>query len=337
MTCSALADCDSDLQARIASLLGQPLGALTHITGGGNSRVYRVETPDGPRAVKLYPAGGEKRDRLDAETTAIAFMVRNGMDNVPSLVTFDRLRNMAVFVWLDGRPVDMAGPAEIDAALEFLHALHGLRTAPGASDLPLAAEACLSVAELVGQIERRRDRLLATAGAPHDFLKDEVEPTLAAAAAMAGRTGAAAVLPVPVRTLSPSDFGFHNALRRPDGRLAFLDFEYFGWDDPAKLTADVLLHPGMRLTDAAKARFADGARMLYGRDDPGFADRLAVTMPLYALRWCMIVLNEFLPERWAQRIRAGVDVERPAVLDRQLTKARGFLVSARTLLNGASA
>ena len=42
------------------------------------------------------------------------------------------------------------------------------------------------------------------------------------------------------RCLSPSDFGFHNALLRgrpgvPGARdWVFLDFEYFGWDDPAK-------------------------------------------------------------------------------------------------------
>ena len=54
-------------------------------------------------------------------------------------------------------------------------------------------------------------------------------------------------IPTNARTLSPSDFGFHNTLRRPDGELAFLDFEYFGWDDPAKTITDFLLHPGMQL------------------------------------------------------------------------------------------
>src|ERR1700680_1391707 len=39
-----------------------------------------------------------------------------------------------------------------------------------------------------------------------------------------------AELPQEWRSLVPSDFGFHNSLRRPDGSLAFLDFEYFGWD-----------------------------------------------------------------------------------------------------------
>ena len=50
--------------------------------------------------------------------------------------------------------------------------------------------------------------------------------------------------PQRLRVLSPSDFGFHNALRRPDGTIVFVDFEYFGWDDPAKMMADAMLHPG---------------------------------------------------------------------------------------------
>src|SRR5439155_21002106 len=54
------------------------------------------------------------------------------------------------------------------------------------------------------------------------------------------------------RTLSPSDFGFHNALRQADGRIIFLDFEYFGWDDPAKMIADFLLHPAMELSAELK-------------------------------------------------------------------------------------
>ena len=47
------------------------------------------------------------------------------------------------------------------------------------------------------------------------------------------------------RVVSPSDFGFHNALRTEDGRLAFLDFEYAGWDDPAKLVCDFELQPAV--------------------------------------------------------------------------------------------
>ena len=43
-----------------------------------------------------------------------------------------------------------------------------------------------------------------------------------------------AALPKETRCLSPSDFGFHNALLEATGKLRFVDFEYAGWDDPAK-------------------------------------------------------------------------------------------------------
>ena len=53
--------------------------------------------------------------------------------------------------------------------------------------------------------------------------------------------------------MSPSDFGFHNALATPGGRLVFIDFEYAGWDDPAKLANDFFCQPAVPVD----ARFYD--------------------------------------------------------------------------------
>ena len=102
----------------------------------------------------------------------------------------------------------------------------------------------------------------------------------------------------------------------------FIDFEYFGWDDPVKLTADFLQHPGMSLDDALQARFKAGAVGVYGKHDPAFAQRLDLHFPLIGLRWCMILLNEFLPERWYRRQFAGTEDSREIVIQRQLAKAR---------------
>src|SRR5208282_1028404 len=69
------------------------------------------------------------------------------------------------------------------------------------------------------------------------------------------------------RTLSPSDFGFHNARRRADRSLIFYDFEYFGWDDPVKPVCDFVLHPGMTISDAQRRGFVSGAAEIYGADE----------------------------------------------------------------------
>jgi len=113
----------------------------------------------------------------------------------------------------------------------------------------------------------------------------------------------------------------------------FLDFEYFGWDDPVKLAADFLLHPGMVLTEGQKRRFLEGVGHVFA-DDPEFRIRLNQHYPLYALRWAMIVLNEFLPEKWRRRKYAGTQVEREAAQQRQLDKAQTFLAMARSAHKG---
>ena len=60
------------------------------------------------------------------------------------------------------------------------------------------------------------------------------------------------ILPKSERCLSPSDFGFHNAICDVNGVYHFVDFEYFGWDDPAKMICDFILHPGMDLPNKYK-------------------------------------------------------------------------------------
>jgi hypothetical protein len=127
------------------------------------------------------------------------------------------------------------------------------------------------------------------------------------------------------RSLVPSDFGFHNSLRRPDGTLAFFDFEYFGWDDPVKLTADVLLHPGTPLMLPRRQQFRHAAECLYGRDAT-FRLRLDALYPLFGLRWALIVLNEFLPDRWRRRVMAGAAGSWAVTKQRQLARAREYMI-----------
>ena len=166
-----------------------------------------------------------------------------------------------------------------------------------------ASEACLSGAEIVRQIRTRYARLNDIAeerSALRRLLEKAFKPALAKHVDQAKLAynnwhwSWNDDLPSSRRILSPSDMGFHNAVRRRSGELVFLDFEYFGWDDPVKLVADFMLHPGMSLGARHRQKFHDGA-VLALNVDPTFQDRLNILYPLYALRWVMIILNEFLP------------------------------------------
>ena len=267
----------------------------------------------------------DDRDRLGHEFDGLHFLKVSGIGRaLPATLAVDRAARCALYEWIDGIAVTQHDSADVDAGLELMAQLHRARAAPGAAALAPATEAVLHVSDLVDQIEGRLTRLAAAAAAEPDlaaFLDRDLRPQIDRRLARLTGWDVHRMLDPAHRTLSPSDFGFHNALRRTDRSLTFIDFEYFGWDDPVKLTADFLWHPAMQLSEVERARFVTGARALY-RDDPAFSERLAVCFPLYGIRWTLIILNEFLPQLWARRSFAGKGGDWAAAKRDQLRKAQ---------------
>ena len=320
------------------ALCRRRVDAVVHAGGGGHSRIYRVDSGGDCFALKVYPPRGQDpRDRLGTEVKALRFLEAQGVKLVPRVLAADAERGFALLEWIAGAAVIEVGPAEIDAAVAFLGDVRDLGAAAGAEAMPLASEACLSGAEIVRQVETRKARLLQLSAREPElaaFLDDEFAPALAEihtwardGYAAAGIDFAAELAPH-LRTLIPADFGFHNALRRPDGSLAFVDFEYFGWDDPVKAAADFLLHPAMTLAEEMKRRFGAGMCDRFAHDTT-FVARLRTLFALFGMRWCLILLNEFLPERWAQRAFAGGQGDWRGAKMRQLHRSRQALGTLR--------
>jgi hypothetical protein len=330
------------VMALARSLAGAPVDALEQVTRGRNSRVFRLAAGGKVFALKLFPPpDGDGRDRLATEVEALLLMQQHGIVGVARVVAADPARHGALLTWLDGAPIATPTDADIDAAAAFLAALHALRASAAARAFRRpAAEACLSGREVGRQIRARLAALLALEAAEPAlarFLRDAFAPALAALLARAERAFVAAgldfatPLPQEEQSLVPADFGFHNCLRGADGTLKFLDFEYFGWDDPVKLTADMLHHPGTPLAAAQAARLRAAALRIYG-ESRAFAPRLDALLPLFGLRWVLILLNEFMPERWQRRVAAGDAESWGDAKARQLARARDLLNDLLTRL-----
>ncbi len=332
---------EAGLEATVTALAGAEVRTLESVKGGGNNRVYGAVLADGRTvAAKCYPSQKEDpRDRLGVEFGGLSFLADQGVGAaLPRPLAADREASVALYEWIDGEEVSAVDPAarrsgDVDQALGLLAKLHDLRLAPGAKDLPSGSDPCFSGADLEAGIAGRRKRLGEVAeenDSLRTFLCGEFDSALEGARQRAVRNYEAAGMDFDAaiaeekRTLSPSDFGFHNARRRKDGSLVFLDFEYFGWDDPAKLTADIVMHPGMVLSAEEDGRFRRGLADIY-REDPAYGKRLSALWPLFGLRWCLILLNEFLPERWFRRAYADGGRDRETAQARQLEKSGAML------------
>ena len=337
------------LQALVAASLGETLRGLTLVRGGGNNRIYRGTLAAGTVAVKAYHpvADGSHLQRLERESKSFAWLRSCGIDAVPNVRAVSAAHAFAVYDWIDGEKLPVAiQEAERGAAIagvnRFLDTLHAAKPAPSDGRW-LAQEACLSTQDLLRQIEIRVERLKAIADpALAPFLADRLAPVLDRARARAVAAQAKTDLPwdrsLPESAwdFSPSDFGYHNALRAATGRLVFVDFEYAGWDDAVKLTSEFLWHPGMQLSVAERSSYLQAALRRYA-DIAGFAERLAAQHPLFGLRWCLILLNEFLPERWQKRLFAAggrlAESDWEAAKMRQLDRAGAYLRAAHRIVD----
>ncbi len=329
------------IRSAAAELLQRDVVGLERIGGGRNSQVFRVEDTHSQRfALKAYYRhGSDTRDRLGTEFSAISFLWGRGLRQVPRPIAVDAKRGCAIYEFIEGGRVadEKVNRADLDAAIALIRSLTKLRGHSTSLNFRPASEACFSVQAIVEHLGQRRERLTGAQGvasaltALKSFLADKFAPAFENfvrwSRSHLRRAGIdyEQELSMAERTLSPSDFGFHNALRQADGRIVFLDFEYFGWDDPAKLIADFLLHPAMDLPADLKRYFATNAVQCFP-ENHGLARRVEAVFPLFGLKWCLIFLNEFLPDDLRRRQFAHrAELDQGELQMKQLQKAQRML------------
>lgn len=329
-----------ELRAQAAPFLARhglgPDFTLTPLPGGANNRVLLVESKGLRHVLKSYfhdPA--DARDRFRAEQGLYRLAWTRGLRGLPEPLGWEATFRFGLFAYVEGRRLrpDEITEGRVAEALDFVRGLNAVRGSPAAVDLPLASEAVFSLIGHLDLIERRVTRLRGLAStSPVDqaaaaFVADALAPAWDQVRrrieSEAGRDLEAA-LPRESRCVSPSDFGFHNALLATDDRLRFFDFEYAGWDDPAKLICDFFCQPQVPVGLEHWERFVGS--LGEALDSEGrLATRAARLLPAYRIKWSCILLNEFLPTEQARRRFAGGEGDLAARKTAQLAKARKML------------
>ena len=317
---------------------------IKEITGRANSKIFKIITKDQNYALKLYPSKEfDKRERLLVEFDALTILHQYGVSNTPRPIRKSTDLNTALYEWIDGVSLREVGLKEVSDALNFIDILKKISSLKSDISSQLASEACLSAKELVSQIDRRFKRLseidIKEDPELHKFLSGQFKPVFDEVKKKINKNWKLPWLYdkdliKEFQTLSPSDFGFHNAIHVDNNKIVYIDFEYFGWDDPVKLTSDFIWHAGMDITNKAQHKWLEGMCGIFV-DDKYFLDRFQAYHPLYGLRWSMILLNEFLPEVWEIRKHANRKKEKnhKSIKQIQLNKSKKYLLKVKGLMH----
>lgn len=299
--------------------------------GRGNSRIYKLIGPEKNYALKIYPdRQRDPRPRLETEFAACQMLQNRGYP-VTEAVANDKNLGWGIYRWIEGSSIEEPNELFMDKAIEFVRCLYSDSQLMNSSNqFSQASESCLSGLEITRQIEGRLHSLMAVESSElREFLENELLPYFTFAVQSAKRdcgTLFGMELPRTLQILNPSDFGYHNALRDENGRIVFIDFEYFGWDEPIKLVSDFYWHPGMDIASNLRGQWIKSVLEVFQKD-PSFSQRLNSYLPLFGIRWCLILLNEFLRQGAAHRLHADPQKARDLAKIRfeQLNKSRILL------------
>jgi hypothetical protein len=310
------------------------LSSIQLLPSSGNNRIYKIKMKDGSDyAVKQYLRLKEdSRPRLEAEYSHLNALWKLEFQNIPQPILKEG--NWAVYSLIEGASVKSIGLAEIDEILSFIlrlsDASSGLREfsiLPGSD-----SRSCLG--DYVDQIESRYNRLAEGANTSglekeiNDFLEQKILPhkEFIFSKFYDSIESLGWDLRSPFQEeqqmFSPSDLGFHNILASATekGRLFFLDFEYSGWDDPAKLLADFFHHVGQNVTWEHKwyllERFA-----AHRKQDPNFLRRWETVIDMIGLEWVLIVLNVIDPKEMKRKRFANTNLDPTDLIKTRLSKA----------------
>lgn len=334
---------EGSLNTAIAVLLGLPAERapeiqLEPLAPGGNNRVYIAAVGRYRYLVKQYFRDpSDPRDRLHAEQAFLHYAAAAGISCVPRVIAVEARLGIGIYEFVSGRKMTAAdvSAARVDEAAAFFLRVNNAAYRSAAEMLPVASEACFSIAEHFAAVDRRVARLAeipvttdmdrAARGFAHELAAvwNDLKRRIAREAATRGETLDA---PVVERCVSPSDFGFQNALVRDTGELCFLDFEYAGWDDPAKMAGDFFSHPAVPVPQKYFGRFVR-TTMSFSPWAAVLEERARLLLPILRAKWCCIMLNDFVPEFARRRRFADPGADENARKRRQLDKAQRMLAS----------
>lgn len=312
------------------------------IASGGNNQTYQVFSEKNSYIVKYYfRHQDDRRDRLSSEFLFLQHCRKAASSWTPTPLAADFDKGFALYEFIEGRKVgekDLTLTV-LKQATDFFKTLNKISSRESAGALPLASEACFSIKGHLDLVKSRIDKLaeIESVDQESSTAKSLILVIKAEMASVSNfieldtkkrNLDVSAPLAEGNRCLSPSDFGFHNAILKNDGSIKFIDFEYAGWDDPAKMVGDFFSQLAVPVPEIYFNSFLREVAEPFS-DPESLMLRARYLRPVYQIKWFCIALNIFLPIHLMRRKHSNPDLNEKELKKAQISKAESILQAIR--------
>jgi thiamine kinase-like enzyme len=288
-------------------LLG-PNSVITKLRGGINNQVYVCSKAGHSFVIKGYPANSlSKHDRMRAEIDFLRLSQRLAPNYVPKLIAQDAVRRSIVLEHIHGMPYkegEKLTNSDVSSAISFIHALNQKNSKADDCELQQAADGFMRITEHINNVQNRIDALQ-TNHLPKQcislaieildklksqwlIVKEKTEQALV-------RGEITDFLEESCQCYSPSDFGFHNAIKTSAG-VKFIDFEFAGQDDPAKTVSDFFLQPRIPINHKYINKLIDAFKNCISKNQ--LEKRTVILSSVLKMKWASIILSILNPKRF---------------------------------------
>jgi hypothetical protein len=305
-----------------AGAIGADFTQVAKAFGGKNNKAFHLQSNKGRFFLKQYFSySNPDGSRFKRECEFYSLLNRCDIEGVATLVANEPRYGVALFTHIDGKSVECCSVDDIFQAADFIKRINATTVRLSAKDIDGARGGLASPTRFLDDINYRL-RLLNELEPDNDiyhelkvYLNEDVKPLVEV---LKSRwEGFWSSDDTFEQVLSPSDFGFHNALRGQ--HLYFFDFEYAGWDSAEKLVTDFFCQPRYRIDKALMPSFIEVAFPEPSRRQ--LIENCTKLVDLVTIKWALIFLNEFKSNDMKRRVFSG-EQNCDDYLRRQLEKSK---------------
>jgi thiamine kinase-like enzyme len=250
-----------------------------------------------------------KYSRYSSETSFIKLLRKKNIKNLPSIFATDSKNQENIFNYINGKKVTKVTKNDISQCIKFIKKINQNTFKKNYINFKMATESCVSIEE---HIQTANKRIIMLSKFPKnygvykdakEFVKVKLKKKLNDVQKTILNTFSKTEINKKLRKkdliLSPSDFGFHNTIKK-NKKLYFFDFEYAGMDDPVKLISDFICQPDCQLSKKHISFFYKNIMKIFPQNLE-IKRRLKAVIYIHRIKWCCVIMSEILNTKYLER------------------------------------